>query len=208
MEEVFEYLDLLFPDAVCELNYNKDYELLIAVMLSAQTTDKKVNMVTKELFKRYDSLEKLSKASLNDVKEIIKPIGTYNKKAAFVIEIAKKLLDEYDGVVPNTHKELEKFPGVGHKTANVVLGNIYGIPSFAVDTHVSRVSKRLGFVKDNDDVEKIEEKMKKKIPRERWIKSHHQFVLFGRYCCKSQNPNCTECRLSKICKFKNKKKSL
>ncbi len=204
MDEVLEYLDLLFPDAVCELNYNKDYELLIAVMLSAQTTDKKVNMVTKELFKRYDTLEKLSKAPLSEVKEIIKPIGTYNKKATFVIEIAKKLLDEYDGKVPNTHKELETFPGVGHKTANVVLGNIYGIPSFAVDTHVSRVCKRLGYVKENDDVVKIEKKMKRIIPKDRWIKSHHQLVLFGRYHCKSQNPNCKDCKLFKICKYKKK----
>ena len=206
MNEFFDYLDSLFPDAVCELNYKKDYEFLISVMLSAQTTDKRVNMVTSELFSKYDTLEKLSNASLEAVKDIIKPIGTYNRKAIYVIEIAKELLNKYNGVLPNTHKELETLPGVGHKTANVVLGTIYGVPSFAVDTHVSRVSKRLGFASPKDDVNIIEKKMKKLVPKERWVKTHHQMVLFGRYHCRSQNPDCANCFLYKKCKYFNKKK--
>lgn len=206
MNEFFDYLDSLFPDAVCELTYNKDYEFLISVMLSAQTTDKKVNMVTNELFKKYDTLEKLSKASLDDIKTIIKPIGTYNRKAVYVIEIAKELLNKYNGIVPNTHKELEELPGVGHKTANVVLGTVYSVPSFAVDTHVSRVSKRLGFVNQKDNVVKVETKMKKLVPKERWVRTHHQMVLFGRYICKSQSPSCNDCLLKKRCNYLSKKK--
>lgn len=207
LDVFFNYLDYMFPDAVCELNYNKDYEFLISVMLSAQTTDKRVNKVTSELFKRYDTLEKLSTASVDDIKLIIMPIGTYNRKALCVVEIAKALLDKYNGIVPDTHEMLEKLPGVGHKTANVVLGTLYNIPSFAVDTHVSRVSKRLGFVYQKDDVGKIESKMKKLVPKDRWIKTHHQMVLFGRYHCKSKNPKCINCMLCDKCNYYNKKKA-
>ena len=206
VNEFLRYLDLMFPDATCELNYNKDYEFLISVMLSAQTTDKRVNMVTSELFKKYDTLEKLSTASVDDIKSIIKPIGTYNRKAFCVIEIAKELLNKYDGSVPNTHEKLEKLAGVGHKTANAVLGTIYHIPSFAVDTHVSRVSKRLGFATQKDDVNKIEAKLKRVVPKDKWIKTHHQMVLFGRYHCKSQKPECSTCLLNNKCKYFNKKK--
>ena len=202
MNEVLDYLDELFPNPKCELNYSKDYELLIAVVLSAQTTDKKVNMVTERLFSKYTSLEALSEIKLNELKRILKPIGTYNKKAEYIKNIVNDLIQKYSGKVPNNHKDLEKLSGVGHKTANVVLGNIYNIPTFAVDTHVSRVSKRLGFVDDSDDVYLIEEKMKKIINKNRWCRSHHQFVLFGRYYCKARNPLCDTCKLKKICKKK------
>ena len=186
----------------CELNYNKDYELVLAVMLSAQTTDKRVNMVTDVLFSKYPSLEALSKAKLTDVIDIIRPIGTFNKKARNVIEIAQKLLIECHGKVPNNRKYLESLPGVGRKTANVVLSNLFNEPCLAVDTHVSRVSVRLGLAKQGDDPLTIEKKLTKKFKKEDLCKRHHQMVLFGRYHCTARNPKCDECRLKDICKKK------
>ena len=200
MEKILEVLDELFPNPKCELEFNKDYELLIAVVLSAQTTDKRVNEVTKILFEKYKTLEELNEADIDDISKIIKPIGTFNKKSKFIKQICKILLEKYDGVVPKSHKELEIIAGVGHKTANVVLGVLYNIPTFAVDTHVSRVSKRLKLVKSNDDVVKVEEKLKNKLSKEKWIKTHHQMVLFGRYYCKAKNPSCENCKLKDICK--------
>ena len=202
MNNIIEYLDEIIPNPKCELNYNKDYELLIATMLSAQTTDKKVNSVTEILFKKYPNLEALSKANIEDIKNIIKPIGTYNKKAYNVIEIAKQLLKI--GHVPNDRTFLESLPGVGRKTTNVVLSNIYDIPCIAVDTHVSRVSIRLGLAKKEDDVRTIENKLTKKIPKEKLCRLHHQLVLFGRYYCKSQKPQCENCKSKSICKHKTK----
>lgn len=199
MQEIFDYLDELIPNPKCELNFNKDYELLIAVVLSAQTTDKRVNEVTKVLFSKYPTLEEINKADLSSIKEIIKSIGTFNKKAVFVKEIARTLLEKYNGIVPKTHKQLEIIPGVGHKSANVVLGVLYNIPTFAVDTHVERVSKRLGLASDNDDVKKVEKKLMKKVPKNRWIRTHHQFILFGRYYCKAIKPSCDNCKLKDIC---------
>ena len=194
------YLDELFPNPKCELNFNKDYELLIAVVLSAQTTDKRVNSVTEVLFDKYKTLEELSCAEINDIIEIIKPIGTFNKKAIFVKEIANILIKDYDGKVPNDRVELEKFPGVGRKTTNVVLSVLFNVPAIAVDTHVSRVSKRLGLANKSDDVNKIERKLMKKFAKENWSKRHHQLVHFGRYHCKAISPNCKNCKLREICK--------
>ena len=202
MNNVIEYLDKLFPNPRCELNYNKDYELLIAVMLSAQTTDTRVNMVTEVLFKKYNNLEKLSKADINDIIDIIKPIGTFNKKASNIINISKSLLYDKKGIVPNDRQYLESLNGVGRKTANVVLSNLYNIPCIAVDTHVSRVSKRLGIAKETDDVLKIEKKLNKKFPKDKLSRLHHQLVLFGRYYCKAKNPLCDGCELKNICKKK------
>ena len=199
MEEVLDYLDVLFPNPKCELNYEKDYELLIAVVLSAQTTDKKVNIVTNDLFNKYPALEDLADADLDDIKNIIKIIGTYNKKAVFIKEIAKILLEKYNGIVPDNFSDLEKLPGVGHKSASVVLSNIYNIPAFAVDTHVSRVAKRLGFACSDDSVVTVEKKLKKLVPLDKWGRTHHQFVLFGRYNCKSVKPKCYNCKLKNIC---------
>lgn len=199
MQEIFDYLDTLIPNPKCELNFNCDYELLIAVVLSAQTTDKRVNEVTKVLFTKYPTLEDINKADISSIKEIIKSIGTFNKKAVFVKEIAKTLLEKYDGVVPRTHEELEVIPGVGHKSAHVVLGVLYNIPTFAVDTHVERVSKRLGLASAKDDVIQVEKKLMKKVPKDRWIRTHHQFILFGRYYCKAVKPSCDNCRLKNIC---------
>lgn len=200
IEKILDYLDQIIPNPKCELNYSKDYELLIAVVLSAQTTDKRVNEVTTILFDKYKTLNDLCNADIEDIKRIIKPIGTFNKKALFVKEIARTLLTDYNGVVPKTHSELERIPGVGRKSANVVLGVIYNIPSFAVDTHVERVSKRLGIAKTNDNVLTVEKKLMKAIPEEKWIRTHHQLVLFGRYYCKAMKPECSTCQLREICK--------
>ncbi len=199
---IIDYLDELFPNPRCELIYNKDYELLIAVMLSAQTTDKRVNMVTDILFKKYPSLKELNSADINDIIEIIKPIGTFNKKANNIKLIANHLIIDCNGVVPNNRVYLESLPGVGRKTANVVLANLFNEPCIAVDTHVSRVSVRLKLAKDSDDVLIIEKKLMKKIPKEKLSRLHHQLVLFGRYHCKAINPNCTNCKLKDICRRK------
>lgn len=204
MTDITLYLDKLFPNPKCELNYEKDYELLIAVMLSAQTTDKRVNMVTDILFKKYDSLEKLSNADINDIIDIIKPIGTFNKKASNVISIAKSLIADKNGKVPNDRTYLEGLSGVGRKTTNVVLSNLYDEPCIAVDTHVSRVSKRLDIARKNDDVLVIEKKLNKKFPKDKLSRLHHQLVLFGRYYCKAKNPLCENCELKNICKEKGK----
>ena len=204
MNRILDYLDELFPNPRCELNYNKDYELLIAIVLSAQTTDKRVNKVTEVLFKKYPSLEDMSMASVTDIEDIIREIGTFRRKSIYVKEIAKKLVTDGYTYVPNDRDYIESLPGVGHKTANVFLSNIYGVDAIAVDTHVSRVSKRLGLVSKNDDVVKIEKKLEKKIPRDRWSKSHHQLVLFGRYYCKAMKPECNNCKIKDICKYKEK----
>lgn len=206
MNEVMAYLDKLIPNPVCELEFHKDYELLMAVMLSAQTTDKRVNMVTRILFQKYPNLEAFSKANVEDIQQIIKPIGTYHKKASNVILIANDLLEKQNGVVPNNRSYLESLPGVGRKTTNVVLSMLYNEPCIAVDTHVSRVSKRLGFAKENDDVLVIEKKLMKKIPKDQLNKMHHQLLLFGRYYCKSQSPSCDACQLQERCKYYKKKR--
>ena len=203
INKIENYLDEIIPNPKCELNYNKDYELLIATMLSAQTTDKKVNQVTEILFKKYKDLEELSNADIEDIKKIIKPIGTYNVKAKNTIEIAS-ILKELN-YVPNDREYLEKLPGVGRKTTNVVLSNIYNVPCIAVDTHVERVSKRLGLAPNKADVRKVEEILTKKIKKERLCRMHHQLVLFGRYYCKSQNPQCDSCKLKEICKHQKTK---
>ncbi len=197
--KIEEYLDKLFPSPKCELNYKKDYELLIAVMLSAQTTDKGVNKVTSILFSKYDTLEKLSKAPLDDIKQIIKPIGNYNKKALNVKEISKALIENFNSEVPKTHQELESMSGVGRKTANVVLGELFDIPSLAVDTHVMRVANRLKLVSSTNPLV-IENKLKKSFKKENWNKLHKQLVLFGRYKCKAIKPACQDCEFQTFCK--------
>ena len=202
MNNILAYLDYLYPDARCELNYNKDYELLLATVLSAQTTDKRVNMVTKVLFSKYPSIKELSEAPISDIENIIREIGTFRRKSIYIHEITKKLYDDGYDYVPNDRKYIESLPGVGHKTANVFLSNIYNEPAIAVDTHVARVSKRLGFAKENDDVNQIEKKLMKKVPMDRWSRTHHQLVLFGRYKCKAINPECDSCKIKEYCKKK------
>lgn len=195
---IIDYLDEIIPNPKCELEYNKDYELLIATMLSAQTTDKRVNSVTKILFKKYPTLEALKEADINDIKKIIRPIGTFNKKAENIKNIASSLI-EHDGM-KNDRKFLESLSGVGRKTTNVVLSNLYNEPCIAVDTHVSRVSIRLGIARKNDNVLVIEKKLNKFFPKDKLSRLHHQLVLFGRYYCKAINPMCENCKLKDICK--------
>ena len=202
ISEIINYLDEIIVDPKCELNYCKDYELLIAVMLSAQTTDKRVNEVTSVLFKKYNSLEALANADVNDIIDIIRSIGTFNKKAHNVIEIAKSLLNNYNGVVPNNRNYLESLPGVGRKTTNVVLSELFNEPCIAVDTHIKRVSYRLGLSKKEDDVLVVEKKLTKTFKNYNARRIHHQLLLFGRYYCKAINPSCNDCKLKNICKKK------
>ena len=195
---IMDYLDEIISNPKCELEYHKDYELLIATMLSAQTTDKRVNSVTKILFQKYPSLEDLKNAPIEDIKNIIRSIGTYNKKAENIKKIADELIK--NGGLSNDRKFLESLSGVGRKTTNLVLSTIYNEPYIAVDTHVTRVSKRLGIANKNDDVLVIEKKLNKVFPKEKLNRLHHQLVLFGRYYCKAKNPLCEDCKLKDICK--------
>lgn len=197
-----DYLEELFPNPKCELNYFNDYSLLIAIMLSAQTTDKRVNEVTNVLFSKYDNLNKLKNADISDLEKIIYPLGNYKRKAYNVKEIARILNEEYNSVVPSDRNLLESFPGVGRKTVNVFYGEYLNIPAIAVDTHVERVCKRLRLVKKTDDVLDIEKKLMKNIKKENWSKRHLQLVLFGRYHCKAKRPECNTCKLKEICKYK------
>ena len=200
-KSIISNLDKLYPNARCELNHNSNFQLLIAVVLSAQTTDEKVNKVTNILFKKYPNAKSLAIAEKSDVEQIIKPIGLYRNKAKNIIEISKILVDKYNGKVLNNREMLQSLPGVGRKTCNVVLNNCFDEPTFAVDTHVSRVSKRLGIANNIDDVTIIEEKLMNYFPRDCWGKLHHQFIFFGRYKCKAIKPNCIDCPFKKICNY-------
>ncbi len=200
-KEIISKLDKIIPDPKCELIYNKDYELLIATVLSAQSTDKRVNEVTKILFSKYN-LEDLSRIDIKEIERIIKPVGTYIRKAVYIKEIANRLINDYKGIVPNNREYLESLNGVGRKTTNVVLSNLFDTPAFAVDTHVSRVSKRLGIAKDSDDILIIEKKLMKYFPEDKWSRLHHQFVLFGRYICKSKKMDCNNCPFNNKCQHK------
>ena len=197
---ILSFLDELFPSVGCELEYKKDYELVIAVMLSAQTTDKSVNKVTRVLFDKYKSLDELNNAPLFDIEETIKSIGLYKNKAANLKGIVKDLIERFDYKVPSDKNELMTLPGVGNKTAGVIRAEIFKIPELPVDTHVARISKRLGLAKESDEPIIIEQKLKKLIDEKRWIKSHHQFIHFGRYFCLAKNPKCGECKLRDFCK--------
>ena len=199
--EIIEKLDKLIPNPKCELNYNKDYELLIATVLSAQSTDKRVNMVTDKLFSKYN-LEDLKELDIKIIEDTIRPVGTYQRKSQYIKEIAKRLIDDYNGIVPNNRDYLESLPGVGRKTTNVVISNLFNEPAIAVDTHVERVSKRLGIAKVNDNLLNVEKKLMKKFPKEKWNRLHHQLVLFGRYHCKSIKPDCVNCPFNDKCKLK------
>ena len=198
--EIIKLLDIMIPNPKCELLYNKDYELLIATVLSAQCKDSRVNIVTKDLFSKYDIFS-LANAKKSDIEKIIFSLGNYRKKSIYIINIANSLVKNYNGKVPNNREYLESLDGVGRKTANVVLSNLFDIPAIAVDTHVERTSKRLGLVNKNDSVVKVEKKLMKKIPKDKWSRIHHQLVLFGRYVCKSKNPECDNCLLKEYCNY-------
>lgn len=198
---IIKHLDILYPNVRCELNHKNNFELLVAVVLSAQTTDVRVNSVTPLLFEKYNDAYSLSKAKLKDVEKIIKPIGLYHNKAINIINLSKQLCERFNGEVPNNRKDLESLPGVGRKTCNIILNNCFDVPAFAVDTHVSRVSKRLDIASENDDVLKIEEKLMAYFPKKYWGKLHHQFIFFGRYKCKAIKPDCNDCPFKKFCTY-------
>lgn len=199
-------IDEMFPDAHCELIHSNPFELLIAVLLSAQATDVLVNKVTKDLFKKYKTPEDYLSVPLEELQHDIRSIGLYRNKAKNIQKLCHMLLYEYGGEIPKERDELTKFPGVGRKTANVVVSVAFGIPAIAVDTHVERVSKRLGICRWKDSVLQVEETLMKKIPKERWSQAHHQLIFFGRYHCKAQSPNCEECPLLEICREGQKRR--
>ena len=199
INRLLSYLDELFPLAKCELFYSKDYELVIAVMLSAQTTDKSVNAVTPILFNKYPSLDALNHASLEDIEEILKPIGLYKNKAKNLKGIVKDLIERFNYQVPSNKEQLMTLPGVGNKTAGVIRAEIFKIPDLPVDTHILRISKRLNLAKKEDEPIDVEKKLKKLIPEERWIKSHHQLIHFGRYFCTARSPQCENCKIKDMC---------
>lgn len=191
-------LDRLFPDPKCELDYNSPYQLLVAVVLSAQCTDKRVCRVTEELFKNYDTPEKMITLSQNELEKIIYPCGFYHNKAKNILALSRSLIENFDGQVPNDIQKLQTLAGVGRKTANVVTSEAFKGEAIAVDTHVLRTSNRLGLAKTDDPL-KCEEELMKKFDRKDWSKLHLQLVHFGRYLCKSQNPKCEECPFCDIC---------
>lgn len=204
MDKRLQYIYEMYPNAKCELVYHSIFQLLIAVTLSAQTTDKRVNECTPPLFLKYPEIKDLAYADLKDVKEIIKPIGMAESKGKHIIEIAKIIHEEYQDIVPSDYQQLIRLPGVGNKTINVVLAEGFKIPALPVDTHVNRVAKRLYLASLNDDVIEVEKKLKKKIDQKMWIQMHHSLIFFGRYFCKAVSPNCKECQLHGQCRLKYK----
>lgn len=190
----------MFPNAKGELNHTNPFELVIAVLLSAQCTDKLVNKVTENLFKKYKTPEDYLAVSLEELQDDIKSIGLYRNKAKNIRKLCQVLIDKYEGEVPETKEELMTLAGVGRKTANVVASIAFNEPAIAVDTHVERVSKRLGICRWKDSVIEVEETLMKKVPREEWSITHHRMIFFGRYHCKARNPNCPECPLLEICR--------
>lgn len=200
-----DYLNRLFPDAKAELDFSNHFELLIAVVLSAQTTDIAVNKVTPILFNKYPDAFHLSNALISDVESIIKTIGLYKNKAKNIIELSKILVHKHQGIVPNDRIELESLPGVGRKTANVVLSNAFDVPALAVDTHIERISKRLGLALESDSAFQVEQKLNLIFDQSLWKKLHHQLIFFGRYHCKAKKPNCDVCEMKTTCPFFNQR---
>ena len=199
VNEALALMGKMFPDAHGELEWETPFQLLVAVILSAQTTDKAVNKVTPGLWARYPEIEDLASANLDDVEMCLRTIGLYKNKAKNIIKTARAILMNFDGQVPKTHKELESLPGVGRKTANVVLAEVYGIPSIAVDTHVKRLSNRIGFSQESEP-EKIEKDLLKIFPKKYWRDINHLLIWHGRNCCTAKNPKCKDCPIKKYCK--------
>ncbi len=199
-----EGLDSLFPDARCELEHRNNYEMAVAVVLSAQTTDASVNRVTPALFEKYPDAASLAAGELKDIEQCIASLGLYHNKAKAIKGMAQGMTERFGGEVPDTMEDLVSLPGVGRKCANVILSECYGVPALAVDTHVSRVSKRLKLAKPDDSVLEIEKKLRRKIPKEKWIRTHHQMIFFGRYLCHARSPECGRCPFTAECREKNK----
>lgn len=198
---VLDTLASMYPHAFCELTHSNALELTIAVVLSAQCTDKKVNSVTKHLFQKFQTPQDYLNVTVEELEEDIKSIGLFRSKAKHIQGLCQLLQDRYDNQVPNTREELIKLPGVGRKTANVVISNAFNTPAIAVDTHVERVTKRLGICKGHMNVLEVEQTLMKNIPKEEWTQTHHRLVFFGRYHCKAQKPSCLTCPLLAICPF-------
>lgn len=206
VESILRELAKLYPNPRSELNFNNPYQLVVAVALSAQCTDKKVNQVTQHLFKQYPSFVALSKAKLEDVENSIRQVNYYKSKAKNIVRMAKMVTEQFSGTLPTSHKDLVSLPGVGNKTANVVLSELNIQPAFPVDTHVFRVSKRLN-LSSGENVKVVEEQLKKKFAPKIWRPLHHWLIFHGRRVCKAQNPNCTACTLSKLCTSRTKTKN-
>lgn len=206
VNKVLEDLRVLYPEARCELNHMNPFELLVATILSAQTTDKKVNQVTKELFAKYKSPYDFLSLSQSELEDIIKEIGLYRNKAKNILQMCRQLIDRHNGEVPSTMEELTELAGVGRKTANVVLSNAFGIPALAVDTHVFRVSNRIGLASSNN-VEDTETQLMDGIPREDWSEAHHLLIWHGRRTCDARKPKCGICPINPICKYYNQQEN-
>lgn len=204
-DEILNSLERIFPEAQCELIHKNAFELTVAVVLSAQATDVSVNAVTPELFRKFPTPKRMASATIKEIECEIKTIGLYRNKARHLKGLSEALIEHYEGRIPQTMGELLNLPGVGRKSANVILSVCFGIPAIAVDTHVERVSKRLGLAYKKDTVQQVEEKLMKKISKERWTKAHHLFIFFGRYLCTARSPRCFECPFTEICKDKEAK---
>ncbi|MBN6185604.1 endonuclease III [Aneurinibacillus sp. BA2021] len=200
MRRILDTFEDMFPDAHCELTHTNPFELTIAVLLSAQCTDALVNKVTPGLFKKYKTPEDYLAVPLEELEQDIRSIGLYRNKAKNIQKLARMLLEDYGGEVPTEHSELVKLPGVGRKTANVVVSTAFGTPAIAVDTHVERVSKRLGIARWKDSPLQVEETLMKKVPRDEWAITHHRMIFFGRYHCKAVHPQCEVCPLLDMCR--------
>ena len=200
-QDVTAALDDLFPDAHCELVHDDNYQMAVAVVLSAQTTDASVNRVTPALFEKYPDAYALASGDLEDIEQSIASLGLYRNKARAIKGMAEGMVKDFSGEVPDTMEKLVSLPGVGRKCANVIMSECYGLPALAVDTHVSRVSRRLGLASPEDTLFEVEKKLKRKIPKERWIKTHHQLIFFGRYLCKARNPECERCPFQGKCRY-------
>ena len=199
VNEIIERLEKMHPEAHCELNFDTPFEALVAIILSAQCTDKRVNLVTEDLYKKYNTPQQFASLDIKELEELIKPCGFYKNKAKNIKECARQIIEDFNGVVPQTMEDLTKLAGVGRKTANVMLAEIYKQDAIAVDTHVKRVSNRIGFVKSDDPYE-VEMALKKIFPKDKWSRMHHLLIFLGRYTCKAIKPNCKECLLNDICK--------
>lgn len=200
VRHILETMEAMFPDAHCELNHSNAFELTVAVLLSAQCTDETVNKVTADLFQKYRSPADYLAVPLEELEQDIRRIGLYRNKAKHIQNMCRILIEQYGGDVPQEHDQLVTLPGVGRKTANVVVSNAFGVPAIAVDTHVERVSKRLALAGWDDSVLEVEKKLMKRVPRDEWTLTHHRFIFFGRYHCKAQNPACHICPLLDICR--------
>ncbi|HEX7056845.1 MAG TPA: endonuclease III [Bacilli bacterium] len=199
MRFILDHLAEMFPDAHCELHHTNPFELTIAVLLSAQCTDETVNKVTPRLFAKYKKPEDYLAVPLTELEQDIRRIGLYRNKAKNIQRLCHMLLDKYGGEIPRQREQLMELPGVGRKTANVVLANAFGVPTIAVDTHVERVTKRLGLVPADAPVLAVEQKLLSVVPENEWITTHHRLIFFGRYHCKAVNPQCASCPLIAIC---------